>query len=95
MAFGVFSFVSASVFWAILNLVPVLPLDGGRIAAAIAGPRNIRVALGLSLVCAVALAFLMVTWGAWIGAILFGVLAYNSFQQIRGAKQVPLMGVQS
>ncbi len=95
MAFGLFSFVSASVFWATLNLVPVLPLDGARIAAAIAGPRNMRLALGLSLVCAVALAFLMVTWGAWIGGILFGVLAYNSFQQIRGAKQVPLMSVQS
>ncbi len=95
LEYGTFSFVTASVFWAVLNIMPVLPLDGGRIAAAIAGPRNIKLALGLSLVCAVALALFMGSRGAWIGAILFAVLAYNSFQQIRGAKQVPLMGVQS
>jgi Zn-dependent protease len=93
LAYGLGSFVVASVFWAILNLVPVLPLDGGRIAIAMAGPRNARAALGLGVACAVGLAVFMGLRGSWIAAILFGVLAYNNVQQLRGARQVPLMGV--
>lgn len=90
---GLVQFVYASIFWAVLNLVPVLPLDGGRIAAAIGGPRGRKAVLGLGVVCALLLAAVM--WfqlGAIIGAILFCVLAYNNFQQLRGAPQVPFFG---
>ncbi len=87
---GLNQFVFASVFWAILNLVPVLPLDGGRIAAAVAGPRGRKVALGLGVVSALVLA--AVLWfvlGAIIGTILFCVLAYNNFKQLRGESPMP------
>lgn len=90
---GLGDFVVASVFWAVLNLVPVLPLDGGRIAAAIGGPRGRKPVLALGIVCALLLAaYLWFQLGAIIGAILFCVLAYNNFQQLRGAPQVPFFG---
>ncbi len=90
---AVYLFVGSSVFWAILNLVPVLPLDGGRIAAAIGGPRGQKAVLGLGMVCALLLAaVLWFQFRAPIGTILFCVLAYNNFQQLRGAPQVPFFG---
>lgn len=49
------AFTVVSLFWALLNLVPILPLDGGRLCAAFLG--RMRPALVISLVCAVLLAF--------------------------------------
>ncbi|MBL9181785.1 MAG: hypothetical protein JNN17_06570 [Verrucomicrobiaceae bacterium] len=48
------AFTVVSLFWALLNLVPILPLDGGRLCAASLG--RMRPALVISLVCAVLLA---------------------------------------
>lgn len=48
------AFTVVSLFWALLNLVPILPLDGGRLCAAFLG--RMRPALVISLVCAVLLA---------------------------------------
>lgn len=48
------AFTVISLFWALLNLVPILPLDGGRICAAYLG--NMRQALRISLACAIAVA---------------------------------------
>lgn len=49
------AFTVVSLFWALLNLVPILPLDGGRLCAAFLG--RMRPALVISFVCAVLLAF--------------------------------------
>jgi Zn-dependent protease len=35
----------ANLFWSILNLIPIYPLDGGRILLALFGPRHLRAAL--------------------------------------------------
>jgi Zn-dependent protease len=80
-----FFFLWPSIFWAILNLVPVLPLDGGQIAreviALLRGPAQL--AWQLSLFAAV----LMAVWGYRSGQlflmILFASLAYSSFEQLQ------------
>jgi len=78
-------FVFVSIFWAILNLVPILPLDGGRLCSAITGKP--RLALRISLVTAVVLAagFLYLGYGLFT-PIFFGMLAYNNWQQLQQAR---------
>lgn len=60
-------FTVVSIFWALLNLVPVVPLDGGRLCAAFLGARRWRQVLAISLVCAVVLALLSFSTDFWLG----------------------------
>ncbi|MFM7603741.1 MAG: metalloprotease [Prosthecobacter sp.] len=83
-------FVFVSLFWAVLNLVPILPLDGGRLCAAISG--NKRMALRISWVTALVLAvgFFYLGYGLFT-PLFFGFLAYNSWKQLQGESQIPWM----
>lgn len=107
-------FTVVSIFWALLNLVPVLPLDGGRLCAAYLGASRFRQALTISLVSAVVLAVLSVSSDLWrelqdtvlrlldihagtrVGGgvftlLLFGMLAWNNWKQLRNEPQIPWM----
>lgn len=67
------AFTVVSIFWALLNLVPIFPLDGGRLCMAYLGPGKQKQALTISLVCAVvmaALSFQDKLWGAIQNTIL-------------------------
>ncbi len=75
-------------FWGMINLLPVFPLDGGQIARdlfTLANPRDgARQALVLSVVVALAVAlFGLVTLGSVFLALMFGFLAYNSYQLLQ------------
>lgn len=84
MASGMF----ACFFWNLLNLAPVLPLDGGRILQAILNifdPWNgTRTCLIVSMITAGVLAFLSLKNGAQFGAFFFGFMAFESFQALQG-----------
>jgi len=78
-----------SVLWALLNLLPVYPLDGGQIARNVftlfSPAGGIRYSLILSVLtgAAVAIYFLVADDRGntqWLPAIMFGLLAYSSFQ---------------
>ena len=87
-----FSFVTTGFFWTILNLLPVLPLDGGQVLAsallwlrkkpsvALAGWISAGVAATLSL-----LLFLRVLPGGFFVAILFAGFALQSVALARSA----------
>lgn len=71
----------ANFWWNAINLLPVFPLDGGRIYASIEDSalkihRVGMITAGLAVCGALYFRFL-------IGAILFGFLAYQNFQQIQ------------
>lgn len=73
-----------SIFWGLLNLLPVFPLDGGQIARellSLVNPRDgVRQSLILSMVTAVALAVVaFVQWNSLFSALFFGLLAYESY----------------
>lgn len=92
--YAVGSFLFISIFWGALNLLPIIPMDGGRISEALFGPQRERTALGLSLVCAVALAVYMgLLNGQLFAAVFFGMLAYNNWQRLNRAEQLPWMNV--
>jgi Zn-dependent protease len=94
MQYAIGSFLWVSFFWAFLNLLPVLPLDGGRITEAVLGPQRERTTLSISLVCAGALAiYMLAVQGQIFAALFFGMLAYNNVQALNRRPEVPWMNV--
>lgn len=84
--FALFWLLWVNVGWAILNLLPIYPLDGGQILAGIAGPSRRRGVIWVGLVLAVGIAILGGVYGQiWI-AILFGLLAWGNWQQLQGQR---------
>jgi stage IV sporulation protein FB len=74
-----------NLFWGILNLMPVYPLDGGQVSRdvfdwVIPGGQGIRVALAVSIGVAILLAVLALVFNQIYTAIFFGLLAFSSFQ---------------
>jgi stage IV sporulation protein FB len=71
------------VFWGMINLLPIYPLDGGQIAREIllkVSPRDgIRQSLMLSILAAGAMALFGLTRQEWFIGIFFGYLAYASY----------------
>jgi Zn-dependent protease len=74
-----------SVFWAVLNLVPVIPLDGGQMMESLLGPRRRRLALRVSMIVALGLAVVVFLV---LKSILFPVfLALFAWQNHRALQQ--------
>jgi stage IV sporulation protein FB len=73
-----------SFLWAVLNLIPVLPMDGGRIMETILGPQRIRLTLQISIGIAVAIAILALQFN--IGMLLpifMGLMAYENYKSLK------------
>ena len=52
------SFIYVSLFWAVLNLIPVYPMDGGQILRGILGPRRIQLTFQISIIVAISVGVL-------------------------------------
>jgi Zn-dependent protease len=78
-----------NIFWGLINLMPVFPLDGGHVARLLwlkADPwGGVRKSLWLSVVAGalVALAGLVLMQSIFI-ALMFGVFAFQSYQSLQG-----------
>jgi Zn-dependent protease len=77
-----------NIFWGLVNLLPVLPLDGGQIAREILGVFNpsdaVRQALWLSVIAAAVVAVLAFTrLNDRFIAIFFAYLAYTNYSTLR------------
>lgn len=80
-------FLLISIFWGLLNLLPIFPLDGGQIAREIAvkvyPSDGLRLSLMLSLVVAALIAVIaLVQWREVWTAAIFGYLAFNSYAML-------------
>jgi stage IV sporulation protein FB len=73
-----------SMFWAILNLVPVIPLDGGQMMSSVLGHHRRSLALRISIATAACIGGLMF-WklGSFIFPIFLGIFAYQNFQELK------------
>ena len=79
--------IIVSVFWGVLNLIPVYPLDGGQIAREISvamSPKNgISHSLNLSIGAGACMVVVGLKMQAFFLAILFGFLAFGSYQMLQ------------
>jgi Zn-dependent protease len=77
-----------NVYWGLMNLLPVHPLDGGNMVVGILGPTRYRMALGLGVFTAIAVvAYALATQDRYL-AVLFGVLGLGCFQRLSTAKDL-------
>lgn len=75
----------ANLWWSILNLLPIFPLDGGRVLFAAMGPARRRNAL----ITTIAAGVLLVGWSLLNGGIGFfavfvGLMTFQNFQRLQG-----------
>ncbi|MEZ4311004.1 MAG: site-2 protease family protein [Polyangiaceae bacterium] len=75
-------------FWGFINLIPVLPLDGGHVLEAALGPRRARLTSIISLVAAVVAAAAFVAIGMWWAAFIFGMGAFHAVRRLQSEDPV-------
>jgi Zn-dependent protease len=75
--------------WALVNLLPVFPLDGGRICHAILGPRQQKTALTISLVCAAGASVACFSFRLVFSGIFFALLAWNNWRRLNNEPELP------
>jgi Zn-dependent protease len=77
------SLLIVNIYWGVLNLMPVLPLDGGQITRELlilwTPRRAIYLSFMISMVTAGAIAIFGVMQGILFMAVLFGFMAYSSY----------------
>lgn len=91
--FGIFNdifvtFLWVNIFWGIINLLPVYPLDGGHVTRYFLIQRDpwngLRTSLWISVIAGGTLAvFGFIFLGSIYMAFLFGLLAFQSFQMVQ------------
>lgn len=83
----VFFLLYVNFYWALLNLLPIYPLDGGQIAREVflllSIPDGIRNSLILSIVAAGGVAVYAVYSKQILLAFMFGMLAFSSYQTLQ------------
>lgn len=74
-----------SFLWALLNLIPVLPLDGGRVCSSIVelcgAPAS--VAIQISLIASIAVAVYSYSHGQTFLALMFAMFGYGNYQTLQ------------
>ncbi|QDT69600.1 Stage IV sporulation protein FB [Planctomycetes bacterium MalM25] len=88
-AFFLNALLLINIAWGVINLAPIWPLDGGRVARELftvlmPPATGIRVSLWVSMLCAalVGVVLFVITRSLW-NAALFGMLAYQSYETLQ------------
>lgn len=77
-------FTLISIFWALINLVPVYPLDGGRLVQSVLGPTRHALALKISIATALIFAAgLFLFTHSFIFPAFLGLMAHQNWQELK------------
>jgi len=81
----VFDMLQINLFWGLVNLLPIVPLDGSRVTQEVLGrvrPHDgLQISLWLSVFCAAGMAVVgLARFNSLYIALMFGYLAYTSYQ---------------
>ena len=78
------SFIEVSLFWAVLNLIPVYPMDGGQILRGILGPRHIQLTLQISIIVAIFVGVLgLIYLGLFLLPIFMVFFAVENYKALK------------
>ncbi|MFT4177240.1 MAG: site-2 protease family protein [Luteolibacter sp.] len=84
LKFFLSSLYFVSFYWAILNLLPIVPMDGGQMLHSILGPQRVKITLWISIVTGVVLAVVVYKFTSSIIFPLFmAMFAWQAWQQLR------------
>jgi Zn-dependent protease len=73
-----------SIAWAVINLLPVVPLDGGRLLETVLGPRRIKITLWISIVTAISAGILVYQFtGSFLFPLFLAMFAFQAFQALK------------
>ena len=82
----------ANLFWTIVNLVPVLPLDGGHLMSiilqAIFGFKGIKMAIFVGLIVGALMSIFFFVIGQFLVGAIFSILTFESFRSLRYYKML-------
>ncbi|MFC5051391.1 metalloprotease [Rubritalea spongiae] len=81
-----YNFLWVSFAWAILNCVPILPLDGGQMLSAIMGPKRQNAVFIISFSVAALLAITALVYQQIFLVLFMGMFAYQNFQAWQQSK---------
>ena len=78
---------TVNLFWTLINLVPVLPLDGGHLMSilleSIFGFKGVKIAIIVGIVCAISTSVFFFIIGAFLIGALFIILTFESLRSLR------------
>ena len=78
------SFIEVSLFWAVLNLIPVYPMDGGQILRGILGPRRIQLTFQISIIVAIFVGVLgLIYLGQFLLPIFMVFFAVENYKALK------------
>jgi Zn-dependent protease len=87
--FTIRALLFVNIGWSLMNLLPVLPMDGGRIMETLLGRRRKALACQIGLLVSIGL----VVWGVmtrnYFMALLFGSFGYSNYQTLQHLKPQP------
>jgi Zn-dependent protease len=76
--------MSISIVWAVLNLLPILPMDGGRMLDAILGPERTHITLWTTIIVASLIAIIALKFtGSILLPVFMGMFAWQAWQALR------------
>lgn len=78
---AVWRLLEVNIGWGIMNLIPVLPFDGGHVLEQALGPRRVKLTAAISALVAAGVAIAALKFQQWYIAMLFGMAAMQSFQR--------------
>lgn len=86
---GAFSIIS--MVWGAFNLLPIYPMDGGKVLLYFLGPRLEKVTFMVGLIGAGILALLALKFGGFFMTIVLGMMAFENFQRYRGERTAGML----
>lgn len=72
-----------SIIWALFNCLPIFPLDGGQMLAAILGPRRAKVLHMTGIICAVIIGLIGLKFGSMLVLVFMGLFAWQNYQMLQ------------
>ncbi|MDO4583009.1 MAG: site-2 protease family protein [Planctomycetia bacterium] len=87
MTYFLFYLVQVNLFWGILNLMPIFPLDGGQITRELlqwfSPYRGFRWTMQISMGVSLALALYFFSQGSFFAPVMFGMIAFSNYQMLQ------------
>jgi Zn-dependent protease len=79
--FALKSLLWVNLAWGVVNLLPVLPLDGGHVLLHALGPRHRQLTAAISTLVGVLVAALFFSQKAFLGGLIFALAAVQSYRR--------------